>query len=194
MQLGIYATDGGPHDATTYAMMATDQIVQIEPNAQGPRRLAGRRLQDALVEAFTPIFEEAAEGEENKLRRDPKRMAAAPHESVQEIEAIRDKLYDAFQEVVDKSEFKDFFAQESVRNVHRQTLMNHVATAIHERRSWHADENPQRPEAQKFRAVYHGPEHPNTAFVDPDVEPKRSKAAEKAEAEAQADEKADAGK
>lgn len=185
MQLGVYATDNGPHDALTYAMMATDQIVQIEPNAKGPRRLAGDKLRMQLIEAFAPIFDEAIGEEVNKLKRNPKRMMAQHHEVVDEASAFRDMLFKAFLKIAEASEFKEHFAQEHVQMVQKQTLLTHVSTAMHERRSYHADENADHPEAQKFKATYHGREHPNVAFIDAQAEPKRSKAAEKAEEDAQ---------
>lgn len=160
MQVGILATEGGPHSAAQWAVVTAGQIIQIAQTAEGDVASAARRLELKILD----ILEEA-HGAVQRVETD--RLREFGGERLLRPMAIAKKVEAPFQAILKATEgtpFTEHFAQDEVQDRLRRVLGSHFATAMQIERSWHADTNPDLPEAQAFKAAQtEGPEHPAIA-------------------------------
>lgn len=160
MDVRSYATSSGPHPAGTYALMAVDQIIQVEPTAAPELMAAGLMLKARLLTAFTPIFQDCVDAERAAIAETSARLNAAMNPM-----PFMDRAYVKLVEAVEAGPFRDHFARTLTRSdgsevsvlaVHAQTLANHFGTCIHIERAWWADHHPDDSQSAIFKARVHG--------------------------------------
>ncbi|MGZ4849805.1 MAG: hypothetical protein ACXV2C_00265 [Candidatus Bathyarchaeia archaeon] len=157
MKVGILTTNGGPHPAWKWAEQSAAQIVdiiQIEPNSLAFDELNAQKtdfekeISAALLDHHTKVqtHEKDAIVEHGMDRLS---HPIAPEE---------DHLLEAVDRVIAIAKTKLFgshFSKPEVQTFVKDTLGSHFSTVRHIERSWHADRNPDAPEAQAFKAQYH---------------------------------------
>jgi hypothetical protein len=174
MQVRSYVTPDGSHDPETYAMMAVDQIVQIEPSATGPRMLAARRFETAILDDLAAVFRDVVDKERGKLAKNPERTAQDPTQTGKDFEVFLKRLHEIVLGRAGEFGFGDHFETDGRKDVLRDTLARHLRTAQHVERAWAAHLNPDAEESRVFKATFHGPA-PSQAEQDaePPPEPKK---------------------
>jgi hypothetical protein len=149
-----YKTSNGPHSASTYALMAVDQLIQVDGNSSTDDAVAGLRLKADLLDLFTKVFDKCIKAERVELKNDSKQ--ANKHMNPM---PFMDEAYTGLVEAAKKSDsekIKSHFSRDDVLKVHAQTLANHFGTCIHIERSWWADQNQDDDEAKIFKARFYG--------------------------------------
>lgn len=151
----IMITNGGPHSADKWADMTTKTIldlIQISDDADTPEAAAARQSKRELSPVLFKIFMEGCQcvQDEERTALDKegcKRLGKklTPHSHADEALA---KFHDA----IEFTPFAAHFKQPEAEAIIRQIIAQHLANAQHIERSWHADRNPDAPEARAFRA------------------------------------------
>lgn len=154
MDVKSYKTSNGPHSAATYAMMAVDQIIKVDPNSTSDDAVAGARLRADLLDVFIRAFETCIKAERIEMKNNSKQVNKHMNPM-----PFMDRAYTDMLEAAGKSAsetIRNHFADETVLPVFAQTLANTFGTCIHVERSWWADHNDDDPEAEIFKGRHHG--------------------------------------
>ncbi len=149
--IGVLVTDGGPHPPEKWAEVTASQIVDdIATHAPQTGVGESQEFRDKLVAILTPHHGRVQESERGALVHVPGRMQhdldPTPH------------LSDPLAEIVAAAQghtFGAYFTRPETQEYLRRVIGTHFATAMQIERSWHADRNPNTPEARAFRATHH---------------------------------------
>ncbi len=152
MSTGILVTNGGPHSADRWAEATASHIVDIADHIAGEKRGAAIRLQAAIIDILTTHHTTVQVGERNVLQNVGHSRLCAPLNPIDHvsIDQIVSEIIAAANGTPWAAEFNDPEAAIHLRAV----LHQHFATSMHIERSWHADRNPNIPEAMQFRATH----------------------------------------
>lgn len=153
--VGFLITNGGPHPADRWADLTTSTIlglIQIADDADTPEAAAARQAKRELSPKLFKIFMEGCDCVQKEERaalgkEGCKRLVKglAPHDHVAEV---MEKFHDA----LEFTPFGEHFKKPEAEAVIKQIIGQHFANAMHIERSWHADKNPDNPDARAFRA------------------------------------------
>ena len=179
MQVCVLKTDGGPHPPEKWAFATATHLVQVSPNADALLQRDAFLLQMNVADAIEKHYTELQKAEADALALNGDDHLAVPIDPIPYVEAaLADVIAAAkgskwekhFQSTERKEHESNAFLAPgeeplepypSVQDVMKTVLATHFATAIHVHRSWHADKNPDGPNAQAFRAAHHpGPDNP----------------------------------
>jgi hypothetical protein len=158
MRVGIMSTNHGTHSPEKWAAETAAQLVDvihIEPTsivfdamsiakAQFEADLA-IALVDSHVEVSTDETDALNEGSLDRLNQ-----PLVPGDD--HLNQAVDKVL----QIADKSMFASHFRKPEVKVFVRSTVGSHFVTVRHIHRSWHADKHPEAPQAQAYRARFHG--------------------------------------
>lgn len=155
MRVGILKQDNGSIPASVWAAESAAQIVdviRIEPNSLAFQALMNekRTFQQELAVALTSHHEHVQSHEchcldsENGLDR----LCESVDPDMEHLdEAVRE-----VQKIAQNKIFGEHFNKPEVIEFVRSTLGSHFATVKNIERSYHADRNPDTPQAKEFRA------------------------------------------
>jgi hypothetical protein len=154
MRVGIMVTNHGSHPPEKWAAESAQQIadiIVIEPSSpaydamlQAKSKLTSD-LEAALVKDFTDVQDEA----KATLAKDGDKALNTP------IENDLDGAVATVLAVTDASIFASHYRKPEVQAFIKSTLHSHFTSVKQIERSWHADKNPNTPEAKAFRARFH---------------------------------------
>ena len=148
MQTRILITNGGTHSPADWAEATAGQIIEIADHVAGETRGAAITLQAAIINILAGHHATVQSGEQAKL--------AASHDRLQdEINPEHHlSLEDVVKQVIDAAKGTKWEADLAAgAEFLRGLLASHFATNMKVERSWHADRNPDVPQAQAFRAA-----------------------------------------
>lgn len=146
----IMTTDGGPHPPELWAQVIVDDIVTLGPNLDPDREPAALRLRADLIEALSPLFKNAIDGERRALAANSAHMLAE-----HDTDKSAGELVAAIIKAVKGSLWETLFEDQEAREAMKEIAMRHMGTVQHIERSWHADRNPDSKDAAAFRALHH---------------------------------------
>jgi hypothetical protein len=146
----ILITNGGTHSADKWAVTTAETIFPLEDTVMvGERLIAAQKLQTKLAEVMSPHHEVVMTDEKTSLQDDPSHynytVDASHH------------VDDAVHEIVAASEgspWEDHFAKPEVQAAIHEVVLNHMQSAQHVERLWHAAHN-QSEEGDAYRARFH---------------------------------------
>jgi hypothetical protein len=154
MRVGILTTNHGPHPAAKWAEQSAAMIadvIQIEPTALGFAELNAQKAEfENEVSAALHSDHEAVQTDERDAIA-AHGMARLSHSTDPDLEHL-DAAVEKVVAVAKTKIFGSHFDKPEVKAFVRTTLGQHFATSKHIERSWHADRNPDSPEAQAFKA------------------------------------------
>ena len=151
MTVYVMKTDGGSHPPEKWAEVTASQIVQIAESAPEGRSAEARALRDKIVAVLTDHHGRAQDKEKAALAEHG--HARLGHD-LDPSEHIDDAL-PAVVAAANGTSFAEHFARPDVQDYLRRVLHKDFGTAMHIERSWHADRNPDAPEAAAFRGAHH---------------------------------------
>src|SRR5262245_60389363 len=117
------ATSGGPHSAAQWARITVGQLIQIAPSANSEQANEARHLAETLVEILEDCHEQVQQHERQLLRDLGVDRPIDPRAHVE----IAMKNVNA---LIERTPFREFFAQQFVQDNMRETLGQHFATSI----------------------------------------------------------------
>lgn len=154
MRVGILTTNGGPHPASKWAEQSAAMIadvIQIEPTALGFTELTAQKVdfENEVSAALHNDHDFVQWNEREALETHGMvRLSHSTDPDLEHLETAVDKVV----AVAKTKVFGSHFEKPEVRAFVRSTLGSHFASVKHIERSWHADRNPDAPEAQAFKA------------------------------------------
>ena len=153
MPIGILITDGGPHPADKWAECTASHIVSIADHVAGERRGSALKLQAAVIDILERRHTTVQTGERGKSGEHG--HARLGHDLDPEHHVVLDEVVAEIVAAAQGTPWAAEFAQPATADALRQLIGQHFSTSIHIERSWHADRNPEIPEAAAFRTTYH---------------------------------------
>lgn len=155
MVMHLMITDDGPHSAADWANVTADHIIQIASTAPEALMREAQEFRGKLVELLEGHHGAVQAAERSLLenRGGASRLKSAATDDVQEH--ALDDMADEIVTLAKPYSFGEHFARAETRAYVRDVLANHFATSMHIERSWHADKNPDTPEAKAFRATHY---------------------------------------
>jgi hypothetical protein len=152
MNVGILATDGGPHPPEKWAQVTASQIIDIASDAPEAKLREARVFEARVLEILTGHHSLVQEHERGGLANEgPERLATDIDTSGHVPDAVDDIISAA-----KGTSFAPHFAKPEVRAYVERLLHEHFHHAMHIERSWHADAHPNHPHAKAFREAMHG--------------------------------------
>lgn len=145
-------TEVGEHSAELRAIATADHIVYVAPDAAPEIILQARRLEIAIIEALTPHHQKVHDHEGGKLDEHGDAHLATELDPGPHLEeAVASVVKCAV-----GTRWEDKFREPAFQNVLRGLLATHIASNMHDKRSWHVDRNPDGEHAKAFRARHYG--------------------------------------
>ncbi len=146
----VMITNGGPHPPHTWAQATAEHIAPIAPGLGGERYVAAMKLQLAIQAVLMPHHDKVQDHERVKLESDADHLMTdldpSPH---------LDEAVSAVVEAAKGTPWEEHFGRDDVQAAIRQEISNHFATSQHIERSWHVDRNPEHPNRDAWRRLWH---------------------------------------
>jgi hypothetical protein len=133
MQLGVLATDGGPHPPEKWAEATADQIIDIGSTAPQALLSEARTLRAKLVAILTPHHDRVQQHERGALAAKGDAHLETPLDPSPHID-------DPVAEIVAAAKGTSFaahFQRPEVQQYLRDLIGHHFASAMHIERQWH---------------------------------------------------------
>lgn len=153
MEIGIMATNGGPHPADKWAETTASHIVTIADSLTGERRGAAIKLQAAIYDILLEHHTTVQSGERDKIKEfGVARLQhdMTPNDHVNIDDAVAD-IVAATKGTAWEADFQKPDVQEYIK----QVLSDHFMQNAFIERSWHSDRNSNTPEGAAFRKQFH---------------------------------------
>lgn len=154
MQPAIMITNGGTHPADKQAAMTAQRImdlIQIDENSNSPEAIAARkakpRLQLDIADALEALHEYSRNYEANKIAEKGDARLAKPID----VTGMPEKAWDVVSKIFEASPFAEHFKLPHVQEVVKYIVEGRMESAANDERSWHADANPNGPNAKRYR-------------------------------------------
>jgi len=146
-------TNGGPHKSAFWAEKTAELIVEIADHVAGEKRGAAVKLQAAIIDILEGHHRTVKHGERASI-------AQTGHDRLGHNLDCSDHVAvdDVVTEIINaaaNTAWADDFAKDETREHLRNLLESHFHTSMLIERSWHADRNPNAPQAQAFKAAFH---------------------------------------
>jgi hypothetical protein len=149
MQIGILATDGGPHPPEKWAQATVAQIMEIASSAPEALYREATDLERKLIELLAGHHASAQDLERGALSTSGADHLAAPVDTAPHLSsAVADIV-----ELAKGTSFEGHFSTPETQAYLAEVLHSHFHNVKMIERSWHADANPDHPLAKAFRAV-----------------------------------------
>lgn len=144
-------SNDGPHSPDDWAIATAEEIFALDPSLVAGRLLEAKRIQLAIASLLSPIHAAVMSKEKEALCSNPDHCDNA-HE-------IGDMAHEAVNEIAElarRSPWGNLLNSNEWQVEAIAALSQHLITAIHIERLWHADRNPENAAAQSYKAKYHG--------------------------------------
>lgn len=149
----VLITNHGPHSPEKWADATASMIFPVDPNVEGDRLLAARRVQMKITEALVPHHEKMQSREREHLGGDGDKRMFAPYDGKDHADEAMSGVIDALK----GTPWEEKASNEEWLNIVRNLITQHFNDAQHIERSWHAIRNPHNETCRAFTAAYHGP-------------------------------------
>jgi hypothetical protein len=156
MQGHFLVTDDGPHPPEKWAEVTADHIIAISEQAEETKVVEAQRFREKLVDLLTRLHDSTQKNERGQLEAEGVgRLAAELDPGEEDLEGPAGEII----QLAAGFSFEDHFQKPETKEHLKNVLRSHHASQVFIERSWHADRNPDSPEAKEFHAKYHpGPE------------------------------------
>lgn len=133
----VLVTNNGAHSADKWAVTTAEMIFPLEDTTiVGERLIAAQKFQTRIAEILSGHHDNNMKEEQSKLDNNPERFNEE-FEHDHHLDAAMDELIQAAQE----SPWADHFKKPEVQRAMREIMSQHMASASHVQRLWHADRN-----------------------------------------------------
>jgi hypothetical protein len=133
----ILITNYGTHSADKWAVTTAEMIFPLEDTAMvGERLIAAQKFQTQLAEILSPHHENNMTEDKDKVEADSGHFYN-PHEVEHHVDAAMEEIKAA----AENSPWKDHFNKPEVQDAIRGIIDNHMHSAAHATRLWHAAHN-----------------------------------------------------
>lgn len=147
----LMVSHNGPHSADDWAMATAEEIFQLEPSMTAGRMLEAKRFQLGIATLLSPMFGLVMEGERTNLSVNPDHCNL-PHD-------VEDLAITAVSRIGDAgkgSSWAERLGSDEWKLNAMTAIRQHMMTAQHVERLWHADKNPENEAATAYKAKFHG--------------------------------------
>jgi hypothetical protein len=146
----ILITNNGTHSADKWAVTSAEMIFPLEDTVMvGERLIAAQKLQTKFAEVLSPHHEVVISDEKTNMQ--DSQHFTTPIDASHHVDHAVDEIVAASV----GSPWEDHFAKPEVQAAIHDVVQNHMESAQHVERLWHAAHN-QSEEGDQYMARFHG--------------------------------------